>query len=408
MKRKFDLEAFRFKVREKAPYFGSVLWSLRPVKSDFVTYKDEKGTLHSTLGVDDQGRLHHGEYVDWTFKETVGVLTHEIMHVVLRDSRRRMGRDPGRWNVACDLAINSILEQGQWTLPKDGQFPKLYGWDEGLTAEQYYALLVKNQIKIPVAVGLSPGNGRCGGCAGNPEPGEGEGQGGNGSSDDVPGLSGIELDAIAIRIAQEVVKSRGSVPGALSAWADELLNPTVPWQTVLRSAVKRCVTVVSGGASDYSFMHTNARRDSGDLIPPKLVTYKPEVFVGIDTSGSMSEEELREGVGEVHGVVRHLAQRITVACCDAAMHEVYKIHTPSQLVGKKLGGRGGTDMRVVMDYASHVNPRPNIIIIFTDGETPWPEAAPRGSQVVVCLTSKAREDTEVPSWARLVRVGGQK
>jgi predicted metal-dependent peptidase len=402
MARKFDLEAFRFKLREKAPYFGHVMYGVRPVKSDAVTFTDQDGVKHNTLGVDEHGRLYHADEVDWTFGQTVAVLGHEMMHIVLRDAKRRMGRDPGMWNVAADLAINSILSQGQWDLPPDGQFPEKYGYPENLTAEEYYSRLMQdpNVPKIGVSGPPQPGNGHCGGVAGNPNDGE------EGEPTDGNGMTSLELDAVATRVAQEVVKNRGSVPGALASWADSVLNPTVPWQNVLRANVKRCLTIVSGGASDFSFMRQSSRRESGDLILPALVTYKPEVVVFLDTSGSMSDAELLEGVGEVSGVVRHLAQRITVKTLDTEVHDTYKISNARELVGKKLSGRGGTDMRVALDDAQRMTPRPNIVVIFTDGETPWPDAAPRGAVVVVCLTRGTHDSTRqsVPSWAKVVQV----
>lgn len=396
MARAFDLEAFRFKLREKAPYFGHVMYGVRPVQVD----KNVFPGGHPTLGVDEHGRLYHCEEVPWTFQETVAVLGHEMMHIVLRDAKRRTGRDPIRWNVACDLAINSILKQGQWNLPNDGVWPSKLGYPENLTAEEYYTLLQADGRGGEGDGEKGVTYGQCGSVAGNENEGE------EGEPTDGNGMTDLELDAVAARVAQEIVKNRGSVPAALSAWADSVLNPTVPWTNVLRSNVKRCLTIVSGGASDFSFQQANDRRESGDLILPKLVTYKPEVLVYLDTSGSMSDEELLQGVGEVSGVVRHLAQRITVKTLDTEIHETYKIATAKALVGKPLSGRGGTDMRVALDDAMKNQPRPNIIVIFTDGDTPWPDQAPRGAQVVVCLTRGASDSTrnDVPQWAKVVQV----
>jgi hypothetical protein len=41
--------------------------------------------------------------------ELAGVLAHEVMHCALAHPARRAGRDPERWNVACDLAVNGYL-----------------------------------------------------------------------------------------------------------------------------------------------------------------------------------------------------------------------------------------------------------------------------------------------------------
>lgn len=396
MARAFDLEAFRFKLREKAPYFGHVMYGVRPVLVDKSVFPGG----HATLGVDEHGRLYHADEVPWTFSETVAVLGHEMMHIVLRDAKRRGGRDPMRWNIACDLAINSILKEGQWNLPDDGVWPSKLGYPDNLTAEEYYSMLQKDGRGGEGDGDKGVTYGECGGVAGKSEDYEdGEPTEGNGMTD-------LELDAVAQRVAQEVVKSRGTVPAALAAWADSVLNPTIPWQNVLRGHVKRCLTIVSGGASDFSFQQANDRRESGDLILPKLVTYKPEVLVYLDTSGSMSDAELLEGVGEVSGVVRHLAQSITVKTLDTEVHDTYKISSARQLIGKPLSGRGGTDMTVALEDAERTVPRPNIVVVFTDCETPWPDQPPRGAQVVVCATSRTSDMywNQIPPWAKKVRV----
>ena len=59
-----------------------------------------------------------------------------------------------------------------------------------------------------------------------------------------------------------------------------------------------------------------------------------------------------------------------------------------------LKGGGGTDMGVGIMQA--MESKPDVIIVITDGLTPWP--ANPGVPVIVCLF----EDRDVPSWARKV------
>ncbi len=51
--------------------------------------------------------------------ELAGVLAHEVMHPALQHHTRRGGRNPKRWNMACDYAINPLLIDAGITLPKD-------------------------------------------------------------------------------------------------------------------------------------------------------------------------------------------------------------------------------------------------------------------------------------------------
>ena len=45
--------------------------------------------------------------------------------------------------------------------------------------------------------------------------------------------------------------------------------------------------------------------------------------------------------------------------------------------------------------------RPEVVVVVTDGDTPWPDRAPAGTRVVVALT---RAGGSAPAWARAVVV----
>jgi predicted metal-dependent peptidase len=49
-----------------------------------------------------------------------GTLAHEVMHPAIHHQVRRSGRDPKRWNVACDFAINPLLLDAGLSLPDGG------------------------------------------------------------------------------------------------------------------------------------------------------------------------------------------------------------------------------------------------------------------------------------------------
>jgi predicted metal-dependent peptidase len=67
-----------------------------------------------------------------------GTLAHEVMHPALHHHVRRSGRDPKRWNEACDYAINPLLVDAGLSCPRacfiDNRF-------RGMSAEQIYNLL---------------------------------------------------------------------------------------------------------------------------------------------------------------------------------------------------------------------------------------------------------------------------
>lgn len=391
--KEFDLSAVRFKLQHLAPYLGAALWALRPVKKEGI----------GTFGVDANWRMYYDDKVPWTLDECVGVLVHEINHLLRAHHDRGQAAPPGNWNIAADMEINDDLDA--WTLPPDGIHPHKFGLPNGKLAEEYYQLL-DTMAKQQGKQDLTDGQGvpwDCGSAAGS-EPSDYEDplDGGDESSSD--GITDIEKEAIKKQVAQAISenKNRGTVPAGLARWAEEYLNPTIPWTKLLRGYVKRALQIVSGGATDYTFSKPS-RRDDPDFIFPKPVTRKPTVSVLIDTSGSIGGKEYEEFMAEVMGLVKSHASDITIAMCDAAVHSIETVSTRSQVKKLKAKGGGGTDMRVGIRALLDHHPTPNILIVLTDGYTPWPDHAPAGVQSIIVLSANSR-GVETPTWAKTLTI----
>ena len=68
----------------------------------------------------------------------------------------------------------------------------------------------------------------------------------------------------------------------------------------------------------------------------------------------------------------------------------------------QLLGGGGTDMGAGLAKAAELRPRPDLVVVLTDGHTPWPPAPPRGIKVIVGLMDPTGS---VPNWARAIAIG---
>jgi predicted metal-dependent peptidase len=171
---------------------------------------------------------------------------------------------------------------------------------------------------------------------------------------------------------------------------------------------------MSGSGEDYTYGRPS-RRSAGlpGVVLPSLRRRPPRVCVIVDTSGSVSDAELGSAIREIAAVVRTLGGRrelVSVLSCDAAAHVTHQL---CRAEGIPLVGGGGTDLRTGFAQVRRGSPGPDVIVVLTDGHTPWPEARPSG-RTVVGLFPRPRPVDEnhpryapdpPPAWARVVTLG---
>ena len=380
------------------PYYRVAAMAMTPVAKEDV----------KTMAVDRWWRIYYNPSLEgrWTPEEGAAVVIHELEHLLRDHAGRAKGRDPELWNVAADLEINDDLRKEGLPLPKSVLLPKKYGLPPGLLAEEYYALLEASP-KLAASLlaqaggeGAKPLEGRDGsGAGGTPgsweeaAPGNEKGQG------EVPGVGEAQAQVLRRQVAQEIraAKSRGEVPERLRRWADGILEPQVDWRQELRAAIRRGVELARGKA-DYSYARRG--RQAPPFILPGLVGYAPRVAVVVDTSGSMAGHDLGQALGELREILRTVPRRrgLPVLAVDAAVHKVKEVF---RLEDVELEGGGGTDMGVGLKAALALRPRPQVVVVLTDGHTPWPDRPPKGARVIVGLIG---EGGKAPSWAHTVRI----
>ena len=388
----------RFKLGFIRPYLGRILYALKPVLTTTMPYG---------MATDQWLRLYiHPEYLErYSPDETLAVLYHETQHPLRRHGARTIawGFEPFLANLAGDMTINPGIREEtyghkteKFTLPAGVVYPEIppWGYPVGLSMEDYYERLLK-QAQAEGGEGHGPGHGDCGSAAdGHHRPWEQPDMGEDGTSQ-------AEQDLIVRKVAEDTLerqRQRGNVPAYLVRWAGDLLTPTQNWKTIVAAAIRHSQQVISG-KTDYTFARRSRRQDPR-IIWPGMISPVPNVAGLLDTSGSMSQEEIRQGLSEFKGVLDsvHLGG-IHFLAADAAVHLSKRIFSAAQMVA--VGG-GGTDMRVGIEAATKLRPRLDLLIVFTDGETPWPEAPPPMRVIVV----KVGTGGSVPAWAKAIQIPG--
>lgn len=388
-------------------YVGSLLWALRPV---------EKPGL-GTMGVDQDWRLYYDPAIDakWTEPEVLGVLYHEINHILrnhLNNGRaapymhckpyastcKECREAAMKFNICGDLEINpGVLALG-FQLPKKGQFPKDYGLPDGLLAEEYWEKLPENAGKDGNgAIGM----GSCGSCAGNPGDHEQPSTPGDEDGEGHEGLAAAERELIIRDVAKKIedaAKTQGNVPAGLERWARDYLHPKVPWRRELRNVTHRNINECIG-KREYSFKRPHRRQGCAQTIMPTMKDFFPRIGLVRDTSGSMDDSDMARSLAETRGILKEMGGEIIDIEVDCVVHGVKKIKRVQDV---KLQGGGGTDMGEGIRHAAGLKPRLDIVIVITDGETPWP-ADPPPFKCIVVLTRTGSEG-KTPSWAKVILV----
>lgn len=351
----------------------------------------------------------------WTAREQAAVLLHEVGHLLREHAARAESLDGPvhalAWNLAGDAEINDDLLAASVPLPEGVVTPNDLGCEAGGVAETYYAAIVPPP---------DDGDGGSGGGQALPDDGE-AGCGSGAGCPSVPGevsgdvavpsevsgpLTEADADLVRRRVATDVqdherAKGRGTVPAGMSRWAEKTLAPpTVPWHRLLRSSVRRAVADAAG-----QVRHTYTRpprRRLAKIITPAMRAPRVTVSIVIDTSGSMSTADLTAAMSEVNGVLTASGvarERVTLLACDAAATTPRRVRSIHDV---DLSGGGGTDMRVGIAAAESARPTPHVVIVLTDGGTPWPEHPTRAK--LVCAVISETEPTGTPVWATTVHV----
>jgi predicted metal-dependent peptidase len=166
-------------------------------------------------------------------------------------------------------------------------------------------------------------------------------------------------------------KGRGTVPDSLVRWADEqLAPPKIDWRRKLAQTVRGAVAYKSG-AVDLHWTKMSRRQAGIGFGPgrPIIPAYRapvPLVACGVDTSGSMSQEDLTTAAAEVQGILSAVGATVTVLACDAEVHGVKDCANIRDAVALFKGG-GGTSMTPIFTELEKRKVRPGVVVIITDG-----------------------------------------
>jgi len=343
----------------RAPFFGNLATRLKLVNAD---------SWLGTAATDGRSFYYNTEFVNKLKpKEVEFLFGHEVLHNVY-DHIGRTGdfRDRRLFNCAADFCVNSdLIEQkiGDKITPCLYD-PKYKGW----SAEEVYDDLYDKAEKIDISDLLQQVLDEHMDGEGSSEDGDQDGdQDGNGKGR--PRLSDEEKRQIKDEIREALLQAAqavgaGNLPGGIKRLIKDLTKPVVNWRELLQQQIQSTIK------DDFSWMRPNRRGWHMDAIMPGM---KPgnqiDVCVAIDTSGSISEKDLKDFLSEVQGIMESYDEyKIRVITWDTEVYnpEEFTSDNMSDITSYTPGGGGGTDPHCVWEWLKDNDIEPKKLIMFTD------------------------------------------
>ena len=373
------ISAALLRLRMRSPYFATLaLFATVTPTTEVNTAATDGRTVFinpqhfATLAAPDQDTL----------------LLHQVLHAALLHVGRRGTRDATLWNTACDLVVHGMIAQiNGLRLPtsavRDAEW-------EHLSVEEVYELLQRDPTRVPLSDDhdlLNPPNHGDRIASGGTEQ-HTKGSGRNAILDAHWRNARDQAQLLSLMVAQ------GSMPTGLARELGMLDPAKLDW----RSYLWRYLVQTPSDFQDFD------RRFIGrGLYLDALAGDSVQVYVAIDTSGSIDETQISALASEVQAILRsypHL--RCDLYYVDAAAHGPYELTAHSELP-PPIGG-GGTDFRpffsaIAERYQPHISA---VCIYLTDGYGQFPALAP--ALPVLWVVTPGGLSLESFPWGEAVRL----
>lgn len=401
------LKAGRIWLVKNKPFFGFVAMHLNFIEKPEIP----------TCAVDKNGNFYYNpKFVDGLSKDEVrGVVLHELLHVILDHFNRKGNRDAMIFNYATDSVINYKINKEGLSIPKCAINPdrngilKIFGKDytvKNKSAEKFY-----NEIYDDFKKQMQQGNSSSGNGSGDSsssgdgmkgfdehiyKPKEENGSSGNNKEDGKKikkGMTSKDWKDIMAKAKTMVSKSKGDSAGHGEEIIDEIMQPKISWQSKLRQLVKDYIPF------DYTFQRPSRKSYYIDAYLPSTEKEKVEVIVNIDSSGSMSKEDLTRAVSEVIGIRNSYQNlKIILLYSDTKVYDPIEMENPSpeEIASHRPKGRGGTDHRPVFKFIEENYPHARLVVCMTDGQTDFPDKVPNINTIWCLIGSWRASKDEIP------------
>jgi len=310
-----------------------------------------------------------------------GLIKHELLHIAFGHLLMRdIYSNHKLFNIAADLEINQYIDSNK--LPEGGlllsSFPEL-NLPRKAGTKEYYRLLEKAQDDKT-----------CSSLNEMMDQMDGDSPYDHKTWSEFDDLSepdkkllNKQVDHQLKEAAEQTIKKQGNIPGEFKELIERLFH-IEPAKFDWKSYLKRFV-----GNSSIVFTKKLRRKYNKRYAanPGLKIKFKNHILVGVDTSGSVNNDELKEFFSELAHMSK-TGHKITVAQCDTRLGSVEEFNPKKDW---EIHGRGGTSFQPVID---HYNEKGSYtaLIYLTDGESYAPDNCPNNTLWVLSSISDMNND----------------
>ena len=345
---------------------------------------------------------------------------HTILHCMLRHLRKKRGKAAELWDLACDVAVESILDDLHYQCLEAGQSPlrlKFYGQCRAempvLTAEGVYRYLLRQDLPEYEVARLQREFLEDDHGLWDPEKKDDQSE-----RQDQEWKSRSEKTQTAM---ETVLAGQATGGKAVLEQVKVAAQDDVDYRAFLRRfAVPREVMAVDGDSFDYIF-YTYGLQLYGNMPlvePPETREEKriEDFVIAVDTSMSTSGELVRQFLSCTYSILRSTETftrkvNIRILQCDDQIRSDTAIRDLEELKDYmehfELQGGSATDFRPVFEHVARLQKEgafTNLrgLIYFTDGMGFYPKRRPPYDAAFVLLEEPPMS-VHMPPWAiRLV------
>jgi len=356
----------------KQPFYGYIAASVTPVESREIPKVNMVPVPTPVL-------VYNKQWFEGLKDEhAVGVVIHELLHLILLHSFRKGNRERQLWVIACDMAVNEHIDPH--LLPEDAVTVDKIARETGeiipamKSAEFYYDIISSSDKNVNLAgnddeVRVVLRNGQ-------------ELKANNSMEGD---SSEINKNALKAMLSEQIqqAKAEGEIPGGICSFINDIYKAgEVNWRNVLKRFLSGRGRVIA---------RKSCKRESKrfENLPGNKRTIGTNALLALDESGSISDNHITKFYNELLSIKRITGANVSVTQFDTEC--THPVSLERFIRKKERVKNGGTDFRPVFQLADKTHTP--LLIIFTDGEGEIPEKSPN-QKVLWVLTKGSKKPAE--------------